>query len=67
MAVDTRSATKGVVFRSIPEGEIQVTDLQLDSLVVKQPQDLERGEVLVDNLYVSLDPYLRGRMRRSQV
>jgi NADPH-dependent curcumin reductase CurA len=49
-----------------PVGEPKPTDFRLAEVGVGDPQD---GEVLVRNLVMSVDPYMRGRMndRRSYV
>lgn len=43
-----------------PEGVPKVSDFQLSDVSLKA---LEEGDVLVENLYMSVDPYMRGRMR----
>src|SRR4029077_2657302 len=43
-----------------PPGEPAETDFRVEEAPVPEPQD---GEVLVKVLYLSLDPYQRGRMR----
>lgn len=53
-----------VLFNAIPEGEATldtfkvVTDEKIDV-----DADLQDGEILLKLLTVSLDPYMRGRMR----
>ncbi|GAB4167554.1 MAG: NADP-dependent oxidoreductase [Thalassobaculales bacterium] len=42
-----------------PVGAPKLSDFRLDSLPIPSPQ---HGEVLVKGLYLSLDPYMRGRM-----
>ncbi len=42
-----------------PTGWVEVADLRLHSAPIPEPAD---GEVLVRNLWLSLDPYMRGRM-----
>lgn len=49
-----------IVMRQHPEGEVRLQDFELQSLPLPQPRE---GEVLVRNLYLSLDPYMRLRMR----
>ena len=48
---------------SRPTGEPQVENFRLASTPVPQPGE---GEVLVHNHYLSLDPYMRGRMDESR-
>ena len=42
-----------------PVGEPQLTDLELVQVDVPEP---ERGQVVVRNTWMSVDPYMRGRM-----
>src|SRR5512141_1280339 len=42
-----------------PHGLPKETDFQLVTTEVPEPQD---GEVLVRNIFMSVDPYMRGRM-----
>ena len=42
-----------------PVGEPQLTDLELVHVEVPEP---ERGQVVVRNTWMSVDPYMRGRM-----
>ena len=44
-------------------GEPQESDFALDEAPVPEPGP---GEVLVHNLYVSVDPYQRGRMSEAR-
>src|SRR5437016_6619496 len=48
-----------VVLASRPTGSVTEGNFQLEKLPIPQPAD---GEVLVKNLWLSLDPYMRGRM-----
>src|SRR5512132_4305285 len=50
-------------FRSRPAGMPTVDNFQFVDSEVPQPND---GEVLVRTLYISVDPYLRGRMREGR-
>jgi NADPH-dependent curcumin reductase CurA len=45
-----------------PVGEPQLTDLELVHVDVPEP---ERGQVVVRNTWMSVDPYMRGRMDDS--
>ena len=47
------------VLASRPVGEPKITDLRLEEFPVPSPG---AGEVLLRTLYLSLDPYMRGRM-----
>ncbi len=46
-----------------PAGEFDESAFRLEEAPVPEPKD---GEVLVHNLYLSLDPYMRGRMREGK-
>src|SRR5438876_3615574 len=48
-----------VVLASRPTGSVTEGNFQVEKLPIPQPAD---GEVLVKNLWLSLDPYMRGRM-----
>lgn len=49
-----------VVLAKRPVGEPVEADFRLEQVVTPEPQ---HGEILVRVLYLSLDPYMRGRMR----
>ena len=48
-----------IVLASRPEGWVTPDNFRLEKAPVPRPGD---GEVLVRNLWLSLDPYMRGRM-----
>ena len=48
-----------VVLASRPAGWVTEANFRLEAAPLPQPKD---GEVLVKNLWLSLDPYMRGRM-----
>src|SRR5688500_9709963 len=48
-----------VVLASRPEGWVTEGNFRLETAPLPKAQD---GEVLVKNLWLSLDPYMRGRM-----
>ena len=55
---------KQVIFKGFVEGTPKETDLQVKpgiSIKLKAPKG--SGAFLVKNLYLSCDPYMRGRMR----
>jgi NADPH-dependent curcumin reductase len=52
-----------VVLASRPEGWVRGENFRLEKSEVPQPRD---GEVLVKNLWLSLDPYMRGRMSEAK-
>ena len=52
-----------VVLASRPAGWVTEANFRLESAPVPRPRD---GEVLVKNLWLSLDPYMRGRMNDAK-
>ncbi|HEX4335630.1 MAG TPA: NADP-dependent oxidoreductase [Polyangiaceae bacterium] len=48
-----------IVLASRPEGEPELSNFQLET---SSMPDVPEGRVLVQNLYLSIDPYMRGRM-----
>jgi NADPH-dependent curcumin reductase CurA len=54
---------KAIVLASRPQGWVKPTDFRLESLAMPSPKD---GEVLVKNLWLSLDPYMRGRISEAK-
>ena len=50
---------KAIVLASRPQGWVKPEDFRLESMPLPAPKD---GEVLVKNLWLSLDPYMRGRI-----
>lgn len=54
---------KRVVMASFPEGWVKPENFRVETQPVAQPAD---GQVLVKNLWLSLDPYMRGRMSQQK-
>lgn len=52
-----------VVLAARPRGPVKATDFRLETMEVPTIAD---GEVLVRNHYLSLDPYMRGRMSAAK-
>ena len=52
-----------VVLASRPAGWVTEQNFRLERAPVPRPRD---GEVLVKNLWLSLDPYMRGRMNDTK-
>jgi NADPH-dependent curcumin reductase CurA len=52
-----------IVLASRPRGEVSPENFRLETLAIPAIQD---GEVLVRNQYLSLDPYMRGRMAEAK-
>lgn len=52
-----------IVLASRPQGWVTPENFRLEKGAVPSPKD---GEVLVKNLWLSLDPYMRGRMSESK-
>ncbi len=51
--------TKTIHLKNRPEGKPELTDFDFTSSEIPE---LKEGEVLLRSKYVSVDPYLRGRM-----
>src|SRR4051812_39701992 len=54
---------KRIVLASRPSGWVTESNFRVESGTVPKPKD---GEVLVKNLWLSLDPYMRGRMNDTK-
>ena len=54
---------KGFVLASRPKGEAKESDFRFFTKEASEPAE---GQVLVKNLWMSLDPYMRGRMDESK-
>lgn len=54
---------KAIVLASRPQGWVTPEDFRLESSAMPVPKD---GEVLVKNLWLSLDPYMRGRISEAK-
>jgi len=54
---------KRIVLASYPEAWVTEANFRLDTTPIPKPAD---GEVLVKNLWLSLDPYMRGRMSQQK-
>ena len=52
--------SKTVLFKNRPKGKPQTSDFEITSEEDPKPAE---GELLLKALYISVDPYLRGRMR----
>jgi leukotriene B4 12-hydroxydehydrogenase/15-oxo-prostaglandin 13-reductase len=52
-----------IVLASRPTGWVTESNFRIENAPVPQPKD---GEVLVKNLWLSLDPYMRGRMNDTK-
>ncbi len=54
---------KRIVLASRPAGWVTEDNFRIESVPLPEPKD---GEVLVKNLWLSLDPYMRGRMNDAK-
>jgi hypothetical protein len=54
---------KRIVLASYPEGWVTEANFRLETAPIPKPAE---GEVLVKNLWLSLDPYMRGRMSQQK-
>ena len=57
--MDEKQANKRIVLASRPKGWVTEENFRLETAPLPRPAE---GEVLVKNLWLSLDPYMRGRM-----
>ena len=48
-----------IVLARYPQGKVTTDDLRLEEVPTRAPED---GEVLCRTIWLSLDPYMRGRM-----
>ena len=53
------TTTRTINLKNRPKGKPQLTDFEFGTMEIPE---LEEGEVLLSTKYVSVDPYLRGRM-----
>lgn len=59
---------KAIIFSKIPNGApVPGTDLTVEQREIDLDQQLPPDSVLTKNLYASLDPYMRGRMRDPSI
>ena len=68
MAEENEVRNKQVILRDYVTGFPKESDmfLQIATIRLKLPEDSNNRGVLVKNLYISCDPYIRGRMRNIQ-
>ena len=59
----TGAVNRRIVLASRPTGEPQPSDFRLETGLVPEPED---GQVLLRTLWLSLDPYMRGRMSAAK-
>src|SRR5271166_7149116 len=59
----THSVNRQILLKSRPEGAPSLDNFELRETSVPQPGN---GEVLIRTLYLSLDPYMRGRMSAAK-
>ena len=57
---------KQIVLASRPEGEAGTSNFKLREAPAPEPAELAEGQVLVHHHYLSLDPYMRGRMNDAK-
>lgn len=59
----TRTANRQITLASRPNGEPKLTDFKLVESAIP---DITEGQVLLRTVYLSLDPYMRGRMSDAE-
>ena len=52
--------SRAIYLKQPPQGTPSENDFEIKS---EQLSDPNQGQVLVENIYMSVDPYMRGRMR----
>ena len=55
----TSTVSKQIHLKNRPEGMPSKSDFELAEVT---PPAINDGEILVQNIYISVDPYMRGRM-----
>jgi len=55
----TTLRARQIVLAARPKGKLDVTDFRLEETTIPSP---ESGQLLLGVQYLSLDPYMRGRM-----
>ena len=59
----SQTANQRIVLASRPEGEPTAANFKLEQTPLPEPG---KGEVLLETIYLSLDPYMRGRMNAGK-
>lgn len=61
-----KTQNKALVFKKVPDGLPKAgQDIVVENREIDLDQELQDGSILVKNLYISLDPYMRGKMREA--
>ena len=63
MSKYSQQTNQQIVLAARPDGELQLSDLRLENLAVPVPA---QGEVLLETIYLSIDPYMRWWMRAEK-
>ncbi len=61
--MQSNSLCRSVVLKRRPRGEPESSDFEIVETAIPQPAD---GEVLTRTIWLSIDPYMRGRLREEQ-
>ncbi|PRC91286.1 NADP-dependent oxidoreductase [Solimicrobium silvestre] len=64
--VTTLKTFQRIVLAARPKGRVSPENFRMETLPQLISSDLAAGEVLVRNHYLSLDPYMRGRMSTAK-
>lgn len=59
MNINTKNMNHAILLNNRPEGKPQLSDF---AWITEEQPEIQSGEVLLRTSYVSVDPYLRGRM-----
>jgi NADPH-dependent curcumin reductase CurA len=61
-------ANKQVIFSQIPEGyPVADKDITIKNSTIDLDAELPNGDFILKNLVLSVDPYMRGRMRDASI
>lgn len=52
-----------IILKNRPKGKPSKDDFEINQINITNPED---GQLLLESLYISVDPYLRGRMRDEE-
>ena len=58
-----QTSTRQIILKSRPDGPVSDENFEVREINLSDPQD---GDVLIRTIYMSLDPYMRGRMGKAK-
>ena len=63
MSEESKTQNQAWLFNSYPDPVISVDNLKL--VDVDMPGEPSEGKVILKSMFISVDPYMRGRMKKS--